>query len=120
MSSDSVPDSQSLIDVFILFHILFGLLFAWVFRKTKLAWFVAIGLHQLFEIWENAPGVGGGHWFFSLPWLTKLASSVGLDWEKYEGDSAQNSAMDTLGFAVGLFCGLYLFSDLNIGKLRNS
>jgi hypothetical protein len=28
--------------------------------------------------------------------------------------------MDTLGFAVGLFCGLYLFSDLNIGKLRNS
>lgn len=101
-----VPDSQETIDVFILFHLSCGFLIGLVLRPYRympVGWFIALVLHQAFELWENDPGPCGGRWFFSLPWLTDLAHKVGLGWDGYTGDSAQNSACDTLGFVSGLF-----------------
>jgi hypothetical protein len=106
-SEMTLPDSQFPLDIFSLYHLasgfIFGLLFWYTTATAPVWWFGAVILHQFFELWENTTGRNGGIWFFSRPSVIELASSLGVRWDKYLGDSAKNSAMDTMMFVIGLF-----------------
>jgi hypothetical protein len=106
---DLVPaksGSQDAFDKFTLVHLVVGIIAGLLLRPYSafpLVLFVAIAAHQIFELWENHEGANGGHAFFSIPCIQNIADKFGLGWSDYGGDSAQNSAMDTLAFATGLF-----------------
>ena len=96
------PDSQSrptVINFYSLVHFIVGLFAGAALTAVNPLWLVVI--HQLFEIWESFPGRYGGLALFNMNWIPAWVQGFA----EYEGDSAMNSAADTLFFVLGVMLG---------------
>lgn len=98
----SANSSQDAVDAFDLVHLAVGGVAGYF--GMPLIGFIAI--HQLFELWENS--TTGIRYFNRKD--TYLQSLSPIKWPKYQGDSAQNTAMDTLSAAIGWYLGFKLAS----------
>jgi len=87
----SYLDAQPTIDLYTFVHMAVGFLATFLFR---LPWYIAVPLQPAFEIWENSPQ------------FYKLWNSTGS--APYFGDTARNSAMDTLAYTIGVIVGVFL------------
>jgi hypothetical protein len=78
--------------------------------NRSLIWLLALGLsvicHQFFEIYENTQQ---GHVFWNRAGVRTFFTSVGFGYVEYSGDSAINSAGDTLFFTLGAIVSIYVF-----------
>lgn len=104
-----LSDSRSAFDYWSFCHTFLGILTG----LLGIPIIVAVVLHQAWEIFENRrqpQEQREAEWQKVKPWADKL----GLGWtHAYYGDTAQNSAGDTLAFVMGWAMGYYIRSKQN-------
>lgn len=96
--------SQDILGSWSIGHFACGVMFALIYGavfKSGVVFGVVFGviLHQLFEIWENQ---SAGKAFWNDSKIKKGLKAFGIEYDHYDGDSALNSAGDTLCFTLGL------------------
>lgn len=103
-------ESDEIFDIWSILHMTTGLIvISILISLLGCKWYVfgtGVILHQIFELWENSQH---GIDFWNKPNIIKVVDKLpGLGFTEYAGDTATNSASDTLFFTFGGMIALYM------------
>ena len=98
-----MSNSDNMLDGWSVGHFMSGFiaitLLSYIYKNYVYVLGIGVVAHQVFELWENGEG---GISFFNGPLMERVVNRVPLlKFPHYSGDTALNTASDTLFFTLG-------------------